>query len=102
MRVREGNGVTLQLHPDPISSLVVNLCADVFEKVHDGFEIDICTDGVCEQRVKRLTVLVIHRVLDDEQIVVTAAMIGGSARLSASTGLLLCTRASGGSGRLSH
>jgi hypothetical protein len=48
MSVPERGGMSMELHTDSIAKLVVHLCPDILQEMHDLLEIDIRADRVGE------------------------------------------------------
>jgi hypothetical protein len=48
MSVPECGRMSIELHADSIARLIVHLCPDVLEEMHDLLEIDIRADRMCE------------------------------------------------------
>ena len=56
----EGGAVAVQRDPDPVSGLVVDLGAELLEHADHVLERDVVADGMGEDGVEDLPVLVVH------------------------------------------
>ena len=48
MSVPERGGMSMELHADSIAKLIIHLCSDILQEMHDLLEINIRADWVGE------------------------------------------------------